>query len=191
MEKVISFGVQLSIRCTPQVDIDDDYHLLTYKGLAALSWITRHCGHVPWILHADDDVFIDIFLLHINMREFDVKTVEHFFCNALTSHVLRSGRWAVSHKQYPSHQYPVFCSGRLWILPTRLAPKIVKAAKNEPFLWVDDVFITGILGRKANISVIGDPDGFASESINASDIGRVLAWHSVKDRQRWWDILQR
>ncbi|KAK8381631.1 hypothetical protein O3P69_018616 [Scylla paramamosain] len=46
-----------------QGDYGDHYHLLTYKSLSALYWINKHCAHVPWTLHADDDLLIDTHVL--------------------------------------------------------------------------------------------------------------------------------
>ncbi|XP_068220473.1 beta-1,3-galactosyltransferase 2-like [Palaemon carinicauda] len=175
-----------------QVDLSEDYHLLSYKGLSALSWISHHCQHVPWTLHADDDVLVDIFLLTMNLRSYDIKTTDHFYCNAMYSKAMREGKWAVSYEEYPAVQYPVFCSGGMWVLPTKVIPRLLKASEEVPFLWVDDAYVTGVLAERANVSRHGDPDGYGSDIIRTKDIGIYHAWHSIKgDRKYWWKKIVR
>ncbi|ROT70701.1 hypothetical protein C7M84_011000 [Penaeus vannamei] len=170
-----------------QGDYVDSYRKLSFKALASLSWITQHCPDVPWTLHADDDVFIDVFLMLEYLRE---ENPQGFFCNVMWSQVMRSGKWAVSRQEYPSDKYPAFCSGEAWVLPTALLPRLLEASKSAPFLWVDDVYVTGILAQYAGIAHLGI--GSESRHIRPSDVGRVMAWHSLEDdRKKWWTILTR
>ncbi|KAK7068501.1 hypothetical protein SK128_009088 [Halocaridina rubra] len=175
-----------------QVDIEEDYHLLSYKSLAALSWIHLHCSEIPWTIHVDDDVVIDVFLLSLNLRDLNASDVEYFYCNIMYSNVMREGKWAVDPRDYSSEKYPAFCSGLMWFIPTRLIPRLLYASQEAPFLWIDDVYVTGILAEKANISLVDDPDGFGSQKINRKDIGRLMSWHAIKAdrRQCWNDIVK-
>ncbi|KAK4306740.1 hypothetical protein Pmani_021463 [Petrolisthes manimaculis] len=134
-----------------QGDYGDHYRLLTYKGLAGLYWISRHCAHVPWTLHSDDDTHIDIFLYHRALKELDDEAKKMFICSHMYGPVLRTGRWKVRYEEFPQDEYPLYCSGGVWFLQTKLVPKLLEASKSVNFLWVDDAYVTGLLAEKAGI----------------------------------------
>lgn len=38
----------------------EDYYNLTLKTISMLEWVDTYCSRVPFILHVDDDVFINV-----------------------------------------------------------------------------------------------------------------------------------
>ncbi|XP_037779390.1 beta-1,3-galactosyltransferase 5-like [Penaeus monodon] len=173
-----------------QGDYVDHYRQLSLKALSSLAWVQHHCPQVPWTLHADDDVFIDVFLMKGILQDFRAETTEAFLCNSEWSRTQRSGRWAVSHDDFRNDEYPVFCSGAAWVLPTRHLSGLLRASQTAPFLWVDDVYITGILARHAGVTHLGT--GYKAKHIQPSDVGDVMVWYNVKeDRKKWWRKLTR
>lgn len=42
-----------------QEDFMDSYRNLTYKGIAALKWITHHCRQASFAIKSDDDIMIN------------------------------------------------------------------------------------------------------------------------------------
>lgn len=173
----------------PQGDYDDDYHLLTYKGLTALAWIAEHCGRVPWTLHSDDDTFIDIFTYMERLKALDETSKDRFICNHKEEPVLRTGRWKVNEWEFPDAEYPTYCSGGVWFLRTKLVPRLLDACRIVPFLWVDDVYITGLLAQAANVSHFNG-GGHCFEALKPADIGEMLVWfYPQMDRNIFWRIL--
>ncbi|KAK8393538.1 hypothetical protein O3P69_006702 [Scylla paramamosain] len=134
-----------------QGDYGDHYRLLTYKSLAGLYWINQHCAHVPWTLHSDDDTHIDIFLYHQTLQQLDEGSKQKFICRYVYGPALRYGRHKVRYEEYPARYYPLYCSGGVWFLQTRLISRLFEARKTVPYLWVDDAYITGLLARRAGI----------------------------------------
>nr|XP_027220856.1 beta-1,3-galactosyltransferase 5-like [Penaeus vannamei] len=166
-------------------DYVDHYRQLSLKALSSLAWVQHHCPQVPWTLHADDDVFIDVFLLKSILEDFRAETTKAFLCNSEWSLAQRAGRWAVSRDEYRNNEYPVFCTGAAWVLPTRLLPRLLRASQTAPFLWVDDVYITGVLAEHAGVTHLGTV--YKSKHIQPSDVGDVIVWYHVKDdRRKWW-----
>lgn len=163
----------------------DHYRQLSLKALSSLAWVQHHCPQVPWTLHADDDVFIDVFLLKSILEDFRAETTKAFLCNSEWSLAQRAGRWAVSRDEYRNNEYPVFCTGAAWVLPTRLLPRLLRASQTAPFLWVDDVYITGVLAEHAGVTHLGTV--YKSKHIQPTDVGDVIVWYHVKDdRRKWW-----
>ena len=169
-----------------QGDYTDSYHTLSYKALASLNWVSNHCSHVPWTLHADDDVLLDLFLLTRFLKVVDRE--DSFLCYTWKhSPVRRSGRWLVQPKDFQWNMYPPYCSGAVWILATRLIQRLLNATRRSPFLWVDDVYVTGILAKGASIGHFEYlKEYIKKDDISGKDIGKIIAWVHILNREQWW-----
>jgi hypothetical protein len=137
-----------------QGDFVDHYRNLTYKNLMGLKWIGQYCPSVRFVLKSDDDAFIDV----LQLQKFIERTwpsgppSETLICNVHEDALVqRSGKWAVSREEYPSNTYPAFCSGLAYVMRPQLASKLFRSASKVPALWVDDVFVTGILAASVNV----------------------------------------
>lgn len=169
----------------------DTYHMLSYKALASLEWVASHCSHVPWTLHTDDDVLIDFFLLTRLLKKFADK--KSFLCYTWdNSNVRRKGRWHVGPEEYPETKYPPYCAGAVWVVATPLIHQLLHAIDNAPFLWVDDVYITGILAKAAGIGhsqllkkyIV--QNYINQDGIKDAHLGEKIAWIHILDRTFWW-----
>lgn len=136
-----------------QEDFQDSYQNLTYKGVAALKWISVFCNRAKYVLKTDDDIFVNMFTLIKYLKRLDRQqngTVSHL----LTCHVwnnmpvLRSGKWMVSKEAWKEDTYPTYCSGSAFFMTTDVAIALHNASYYVPFFWVDDVYITGLLPLK-------------------------------------------
>ncbi|CAL4069869.1 unnamed protein product, partial [Meganyctiphanes norvegica] len=93
-----------------QVNFKDDYFNLTLKTWSALQWKYRYCNSVPWMVKADDDIFIQPWLLsqHLKSRK-DSDLVCRIMKNASVCRTNTScnyQKWAVSYNMYPNNKYP-------------------------------------------------------------------------------------
>nr|XP_045585455.1 beta-1,3-galactosyltransferase 5-like [Procambarus clarkii]XP_045585456.1 beta-1,3-galactosyltransferase 5-like [Procambarus clarkii] len=163
-----------------QGDYADDYRLLSYKALAAINWVLGHCSHVPWTLHADDDLILDVFLLQEFIQNLN-SSQEQFQCRAIMkSPVRRKGRYKVARNEYPGRVYPPYCQGPVWLLSTQHLHKLLQASKTVNYLWVDDAYLTGLLRAKANISIANIKAKVGTGKFDMKDIGTKLAWFHLK-----------
>nr|XP_027235230.1 acetylgalactosaminyl-O-glycosyl-glycoprotein beta-1,3-N-acetylglucosaminyltransferase-like [Penaeus vannamei] len=170
----------------PPIDYKDEYRLLVYKALASLNWVMLRCMQVPWTLHADDDILIDVFALAKVLQSVDANSTEKFLCHSGTSPVLRKGKWSVDVAEYPALEYPYYCAGGMWILQTKQIPRLLEASKVAPFLWVDDVYICGILREHAGIKQMHLNDKYTFE-FNITHLGKKFAWlNAGAQRQMDW-----
>lgn len=138
-----------------QEDFIDAYKNLTYKGVAALKWITHYCLNSKYVLKADDDMFVNMFTLlrHLSSYyRFGTHRNDLILCLVWGRMiVMRSGKWAVSEKEFPGKYYPTYCSGSAFTLSTDVAMKLYYASYSVPFFWVDDFYITGLLPLKLKL----------------------------------------
>ena len=139
-----------------QEDFVDSYHNLTYKGIAALKWITNHCSHARYVLKSDDDIFVNTFTLirHLqSLTEFGIEDHNLLMCLVWNNMpVLRTGKWKVSVEDFKDDVYPTYCSGSAFTMSTDAAMAMHNVSYTVPFFWVDDFYITGLLPLKLNIT---------------------------------------
>lgn len=170
-----------------QGNYSDTYHMLSYKALSSLNWLTHHCSHVPWTIHADDDVLIDVFLMQKFLK--NNGTQDSFFCYPWDkSSVRRHGKWCVRSNEYPEDMYPIYCAGGAWMVATPLVPRLLDAAGRVPIMWVDDVYLTGLLSKNAGIPISTSlKENIRTSDIYKEDLGKTMIWFNPgKPRTIWW-----
>ncbi|KAH9501888.1 hypothetical protein DERF_012697 [Dermatophagoides farinae] len=133
----------------------DTYRNITYKHVMGLKWINHFCPHASYILKADDDIFIDlhqlIYYLHGKFGDHPQRLMACYVNK--NSRVSRSYRnkWRVSYKEYSEQYYPAYCDGWTIIMSNDITLDLYRIAGNRPLLWIDDVFISGILANDLHI----------------------------------------
>ncbi len=141
-----------------QEDFIDTYHNISYKAVGALNWVSRHCSHAKFVLKSDDDVFVNTFGLLKHFHDLDcthTNTTGLLMCLTwYAMHVLREGHRKVSVDVMPDKFYPPYCSGMAYIMTTDIVKVLYQTSFHVPFFWVDDVYITGMLPRKINLTHI-------------------------------------
>lgn len=143
-----------------QEDFYDSYRNLTYKGIAALKWISHFCSEAKFVLKTDDDMFVNMFTLIRHLKRLQetrrrrrrgrTGAVDHLLM-CLVWHnmpVLRSGKWKVSRSDWKADFYPAYCSGSAFVMSIDVAVALHSVSYFVPFFWVDDVYVTGLLPLK-------------------------------------------
>lgn len=138
-----------------QEDFLDTYRNLTYKAVGALKWVTTYCSHARMILKTDDDAFVNMFVLlrHLQSRlqhgQYGQGTLA---CNAwYNSKVDRDGKWAVSKAERRHPVWPTFCQGLAYIMSPDVVSALYTMSFDVPYLWMDDVYVTGFLAMKLGL----------------------------------------
>lgn len=135
----------------------DTYRNLTYKFVYGLKWVNEHCKNsAKFIVKMDDDALVNVFVLEdylrINMTDDNANDRIHCLFWRRTRAVRnKKSKWFVTRREYPSTMYPTYCGGLGFILPSKILPRLLAASRRAPFLWVDDIYSTGILARAAKI----------------------------------------
>ncbi|KAI0207186.1 Lactosylceramide 1,3-N-acetyl-beta-D-glucosaminyltransferase [Lamellibrachia satsuma] len=136
-----------------QEDFLDSYHNLTYKGIAALKWVSNFCGHAKFVLKTDDDIFVNMFTLLRHLKSlYNLKTNSQGLLMCLVWYrmkVMRTGKWKVPKSEFKDDYYPTYCSGSAYIMSVDVAIAMHRVSYDVPFFWVDDFYITGLLPLKA------------------------------------------
>ncbi|CAG5130546.1 unnamed protein product [Candidula unifasciata] len=134
---------------TVQGNFTDTYRNLTYKAVMAYRWVSQNCRRVKVILKMDDDVILDV---HRFFEEFVLPPIyqqELIFCHIWTlAEVERTGKWGISLQDYRGEYYPPYCSGFIVVVMPAIVEDLYETARDTPFLWLDDVFIYGVVRQE-------------------------------------------
>ncbi|UYV74400.1 Galactosyltransferase [Cordylochernes scorpioides] len=136
----------------------DSYRNLTYKQIMGLKWASFFCPKASYIFKVDDDVFIDVPQLSAFLRDTygpgrppKSLLLCYVFRYPFAKRSYRS-KWRVTFQEYKGHYYPSYCSGYIVGMSSEVANHLHKASLTEPFFWIDDVFVSGILASKVGLS---------------------------------------
>ncbi|XP_069188016.1 beta-1,3-galactosyltransferase 5 [Procambarus clarkii] len=182
-----------------QANFIDSYVNLSYKTTALLTWATRHCPNTPFILKIDDDVILN----PIALREFLLAYLRYnpHPVNILGNvrhcdPVVRWGKWAMPVDIYPDHEYPSYVAGPSYLVPIAIVPTLLDAISRTRFLFLEDVYTTGLAAKRAGI---GHYNIYSLTSYLAEDIdyrwstGSAVFQENVdfNEAVRGWNILRK
>ncbi|TRY61115.1 hypothetical protein TCAL_11075 [Tigriopus californicus] len=145
-----------------QTDFLDSYKNLTFKAISWMAWVESHCSQVKDLIKTDDDMIVDVFRLsqylkqmHIMMNSFKGREHLKFHCYYWRyGTIIRDPdkKHYVSQETFSGRRFPAYCSGSAFILSTKISQVLLDNFRQDPhYLWIDDVFITGILAKRAGV----------------------------------------
>ncbi|CAH8481109.1 unnamed protein product [Schistosoma turkestanicum] len=144
----------------------EDYYNMTRKHITIMEWITKgYCNNVPFLAKVDDDTFVDIFHLTRYLELKHTQLNGSFYCTA-TSNVkverpnsMKRSKWQITDKEFPEKIFPTYCEGFGYVMDMKLAPYLYWCSMFKPPIWIDDVYVTGILAQNLGIPRVPFQDG--------------------------------
>ncbi|KAG7168349.1 Beta-1-3-galactosyltransferase 5-like 3 [Homarus americanus] len=127
---------------------------LTYKTISMLSWVKNWCLDTPFIAKIDDDVVVNP--LHL-VAYLQTHVTKNKSLSAIHGHLrsnspaLRNGKWA---EEFPPSRFPPFMLGPAYIIGRNSIDRLLVYSSYVPFLWLEDVFLTGLVAHAAGVEHI-------------------------------------
>ena len=177
-----------------QFNIEDVYKNLSLKSLAMLQWVERFCSDVKYVVKVDDDTFLNTPLLIS-----DLHSVVH--TNFLMGDIIAGARpirdlkskYYTSIGQYRASMYPTYLSGAAYVISGDVIPALTEVAKTTELFWLEDVYVTGLLARRAHAKLIYNSKfGFRIQSLVPCQFSRIIALHRIGpvEMVNGWKLLQ-
>ncbi|CAL1536620.1 unnamed protein product [Lymnaea stagnalis] len=184
----------------------DSYHNLTHKGVLGFRWISEHCPLARVVIKIDDDVFLNPFKLvrevlpEVSNRS---RVISCHVRKSGTSVVVRGkGKWVVHEDEFKGYKYYPFdyCNGYMVILTGDLIRPMLNAARLNPFFWIDDVYLFGILPATVGGTKFVDMRGvltlkfdvaktcFESKGADCKLLA-VSQWRPEESERLWYTVL--
>ena len=176
-------------------DFIDSYRNLTIKSLFMLKWFVSYYKNTEYLLKIDDNVRVDIAVLLNILRHYNDN--HGTSSNAVIGHVLKNRRperkrhhkWYIPHTVYSESKYPDYIAGPSYLMRSDVAEAIYKACSGVSVpLPMEDVFITGICRKKANINTQYS-SRFCYTGVHRASTGKICATeHHLLARRGPWLI---
>lgn len=173
----------------------DYYYNLTLKIIFLLHWTNQRCSD-HWLLYVDDDTIVNVKRVVDFIASAQNRSVNTIYCAICRLPVPRSvhSRWFVPSSVWKPAYFPEYCYGFGYLVPSNILYMLYDAAINgsvRPKLWIDDVFITGIVANKVGIKLSQTPFRWShSYTIRDFNENLVLAEVGRNDHffRRWLSI---
>lgn len=133
----------------------EDYRNLTYKHVMGLQWAVNFCPQAKYIIKMDHDIIFDFYRLNFLLKKLPRKEL------LLAGYVMTrmkpirepANKWYVSKEEYERVNYPNFLSGWFYITNPATVRILLKVTDNLPYFWIDDLYVTGLLVERTNITL--------------------------------------
>jgi len=137
----------------------DTYRNLSYKSMFGYLWASTFCKQADFVIKTDDDMFIDLFQVYHITRPYltseEYRRSSFFLCPRWAGAKPQrdpNDKYFVSKEDFAGSEYPPYCWGWMYVTSPGTAARLLEAAKVNKFMWLEDIWITGILAEKVNIS---------------------------------------
>lgn len=131
----------------------DSYQNMTLKSLLGLKLVSQQCTAAKYLFKNDDDMFINVPYL-VDVLRNRTTTMHRAIMGPLNvgSKVYRNGKWKLSRTDFPFQFYPPYESGAAYLITCDIVRELYETSEYVPSIFIDDVYITGILGRILNVT---------------------------------------
>lgn len=138
----------------------DSYDNLTLKTISSFDWSMHNCPLAKYILKCDDDVFVNVENLSKYLNDkltWKNTLIGHSTADFLMRpHRNKDSKYFITLNEYRPDVFPSFIFGPSYILTSDVIPAIYRESQKQPYLKLEDVFITGIIARILNISIVNN-----------------------------------
>lgn len=153
----------------------DTYRNLTYKNLMGKLWVASFCSQAEMVVKSDDDAYVDLYEAR-TLGEAHMDTREYREGLWILGPVKRGdpvlrvdSKWKVTAEELDEKIkfYPEYCNSIFYMFNVPTAIKLLDAAKNTKYLFIDDAYVTGILRVKINATLV---DTKSFQTLNSAEL---------------------
>ena len=166
-----------------QANFVDHYNNLTLKSLATLEWVDTFCPRARFVFKADDDLFVNVDNL-VTFVEHHRRERNIIYGNLVTHP--RPERdpnsvFYVSRAVWSQPTFPAYMGGPMYLMSADAACRIFQTMLRQPYLFIEDVAVTGIGAQAAGIRRQRAPEMYTYRvpSENTCQFRTLIGAHQV------------
>ena len=169
----------------------DAYQTSTVKTLSLFQWCAGFCAMSRYVLRVDDDVWLNVpdFLRFLQQNLNNSRALGYIVRGAVVNRIPGHKHY-VPREEYMPDEYPAYLSGAIFAVPTTYLPALISESHVHNSIFLDDVFVTGILMPAINLEFEQMPGypRFALLRNETCPQKDYIAIHGLKrtDLYRYW-----
>jgi beta-1,3-N-acetylglucosaminyltransferase 7 len=134
----------------------DSYYNCTLKAIGLLRWTLFYCKNVKFIMKTDDDILVNSLMFNQFIANItnSKKTIYGTIGSGYEPHRNNASKWFISYESYSPSTYPDFMFGSYIMSSDSIYPIYTEILNSLPALAFEDVYISGIIAEKLNITRI-------------------------------------
>lgn len=139
-----------------QMDFVDNYRNLTLKSCSLVMWAVRN----PWpkrqlVIKVDDDTCVDMPLLTHVLDDFKDGLYGDYRRKSTPLRCKRPAcdKWGLTLDEYPASTFPPHLQGAFYVIVESSLMKLHDHLFIPQFLFIEDVYLTGLVTESANVTV--------------------------------------
>ncbi|PAA70103.1 hypothetical protein BOX15_Mlig024910g1 [Macrostomum lignano] len=163
----------VQVPCSP----DGQPSASTCKALYGLRWASQNCAGARFLLKVDDYAFVNVFQLVTLVTERLADANQTFYCRTAPdeNRITQSGYyWYVSEEEWPEDKYPLHCKGLAYLMSGDLPSQLVQCAAWRNLLHLEDIFVTGVLGKALQANFMHWLRGWDSDWLHPKHAGPAV-----------------
>lgn len=143
----------------------DTYRHLSLKTTSIMEWVDHYCPRVKYILKTDDDMFINVPGLLRLVESSPNHRREIIGKLAVGAWAFRNkkSKYYISPEQYAPSILPKFIRGPAYLFTSDVVQDLYKQALRTKYLPLEDVFMTGIVAPRVNVTRVNIPEFYNSD----------------------------
>lgn len=128
----------------------DAYRNLTLKTVSMLEWLSGNCLDVKMVLKVDDDVYLHAgnLMAFLAMSKSVTRTFYGRKTHDWRPHRVTESKYYLSKVEFPEEKFPDFVTGPAYLFSRDLVQDLYVNALLTKFVFLEDVFLTGIVASK-------------------------------------------
>ena len=164
-------------------DIHEHLNNLTAKIQMGFEWVLTYCNF-KYLLKTDDDIFVNVPILFQFLQDKHTERTKLYAGHVqFEARVHRTGKYAVSKKEYWKKVYPRYCSGGGFVLSTDVVMKMTAHFDDIKPLRISDAYV-GELALRSGVDSFHDDRFFMFQDESKCIYNEnVILYHPVKTKK--------
>ncbi|XP_064629027.1 beta-1,3-galactosyltransferase 1-like [Lineus longissimus] len=172
-----------------QEDFRESYRNLTLKSIMALKWTSTFCHGASYLMKVDDDVFVNTpYILDLLIAKNPSRHVIGLI--SPKSRVRRKGKWLTTVEEFPFDHFPPYTPGAGYLMSVPVAKDFYNTSQYVKPIWLEDVYITGILPKILGTVEHFGNDGFTDAMRKAPKLCDVIRGEALTGTRMTQDQLK-
>lgn len=143
-----------------EIDLQENYYGLTYKTVAMLELVSKHCKDAKFLMKLDDDTYLNLprILRFLANHKNDKRKIYGTLGYEKKPVRDETDKYFVRKDEYSGDVYPDYISGGSYLITSDIISELYITSLNTPYLKYEDVFLTGIVAHQLDIDLVNNDE---------------------------------
>lgn len=158
-----------------RLDLMDSFKNQSLRSIYVLKWLSDNNVKVQYLLRVHVRAFVNIPKLAALLKGITAKT---YMLGQVTEYSKpersKDSPWYLSPEEYPEAAFPQYLQSYGYVMTGNLVEPLLKADRSRKRIWIEDVYITGILAKQLAVQLVHSKRFTYSKPENKCDYPKII-----------------